>query len=203
MAAGAVCRILALLHLGCELYARMHIGQFLLYCTMRRRLPRDGSWTVYAQCPRSALTAMRLRRHQSQAVVMVVHFNRSQGQEMSDRGLIRRGGAIDREARRIERQTLLGADRVVYPSGFMQLFLTSSIPGLGARPHRVIPNFVPPAVAAAEGPGGDIITIGTVGPRRPAGCSAIGRGSPEAWKGIHVNNRRKRRAGRKSQRTRI
>jgi O-antigen/teichoic acid export membrane protein/glycosyltransferase involved in cell wall biosynthesis len=166
--AAAMCRrVVALFNINAaSLYAEMHLDQVALWYAMRRRLPRDGPWTVYAQCPRSAITAMSLRRLPSQSVVMIVHFNGSQGEEMVDRGWIRYGGIIDREARRIEKQALLGCDRVVYCSGFMRSLLASRIPGLADRPHLVIPNFVPPLAAAAGGPSGDIITIGTLEPRK-------------------------------------
>ncbi|MDP9052702.1 MAG: oligosaccharide flippase family protein [Acidobacteriota bacterium] len=163
----AIGRVVGLLHLRkARLYTWIHIDQFLLRSAMRRHLPPNSPWTIYAQCPRSALAGMGLRRLPSQTVVMMVHFNRSQGEEMSDRGWIKKGGMIDREARAIERQTLLGVDRVVYCSGFMRSFLTSTIPGLAFRPHVVIPNFVQRPLPAEDGPSGDVITIGTIEPRK-------------------------------------
>ncbi|MCU1325305.1 MAG: polysaccharide biosynthesis protein [Bryobacterales bacterium] len=168
VAAGAMRRLVALLPgRAAATYAEIHLDQFLLWRSLRRRLPGgEKSWTVYAQCPRSAIAAMRLRRRESQVVVTMVHFNRSQGQEMVDRGLIRAGGALDRQARRIERQALLGSDRVVFCSAFMQSVLSSSISGLNLRPQRVIPSFVPPPVAQGAGLRGDIITIGTFEPQK-------------------------------------
>jgi glycosyltransferase involved in cell wall biosynthesis len=167
IAAAVLRRIVAVSNVSVAvLYTEIRLDQFLLWCAMRRRLPGHGPWTVYAQCPRSALTAMSLRNMRSQTVVMVVHFNGSQGEEMANRGWIRRGGVIDREAKRIERQTLLGSDRIVYCSAFMRSLLTSRVSGLAERPHMVIPNFVPPPSAPDGGPSGDIITIGTVEPRK-------------------------------------
>jgi O-antigen/teichoic acid export membrane protein/glycosyltransferase involved in cell wall biosynthesis len=164
--AEAVRRVLELFSTSTALYASSHLNQVLLWSLLRSRLPREGPWTVYAQCPRSAVAAMRCRRGASQRVVMIVHFNLSEAAEMANRGLIKRGGIIYKEAMRCEQKALMGADGVVYTSSFMRSHLVSRIAGLAEKPHKILPNFVGALARAADGPSGDIITIGTLEPRK-------------------------------------
>lgn len=166
-AAGALRRILRMCRLSAAtLYMSYKSENLLLYVSLRRRLRRDAAWTVYAQCPRSAAEAMKLRRNSRQTVVMVVHFNRSQAEEMAARGVIRKDGMIFRASQRVERRSLLAADRVVYSSRFMCVHLISRIAGLADKSHAIIPNFVRAPLPAFDGPSGDIITIGTIEPRK-------------------------------------
>jgi PST family polysaccharide transporter len=164
--AGGICRVFALFGTSTARYASLSLRQTLLWSVMRSRLPRNGAWTVYAQCPRSALAAMRCRKGISQRVVMIVHFNISQADEMVDRGWIKRGGAVFANARRCEQKALMGADGVVYCSAFMRLHLISRIAGLAERPYKILLNFISPPALVADGPSGDIITIGTLEPRK-------------------------------------
>jgi O-antigen/teichoic acid export membrane protein/glycosyltransferase involved in cell wall biosynthesis len=166
ISARAVCRVLGLFGRRTAFYASWHLDQALLWSLMRSRLPRKGSWTVYAQCPRSALAALQCRKTTSQRVVMIVHFNLSQADEMADRGCIKRIGLVYSNAQRGEQKALMGADGVVYCSAFMRLHLVSRIAGLAERPYKILPNFISPPVAAVDGPSGDIITIGTLEPRK-------------------------------------
>jgi glycosyltransferase involved in cell wall biosynthesis len=97
---------------------------------------------------------------------MVVHFNVSQSEEMVERGWIKRGGAIYRHAKRCEERALADIDGLVCVSEFMHSHLVSAVPAVANTPYRVIPNFVAPVAGATDGPAGDIITIGTLEPRK-------------------------------------
>jgi|GEM_PF-478698 PST family polysaccharide transporter len=140
--------------------------RWLLGYQMRSVLPRDAPWTVYAQCPPSALIAARRRRTSLQTVVLVVHFNISQADEMVAQGVISRNGWIYRSVWRWEEKGLLAADRIVFVSDFMRQCLMERIPALRGRPYLVLPNFVTTPEAAKNGPEGDIITIGSLEPRK-------------------------------------
>jgi glycosyltransferase involved in cell wall biosynthesis/O-antigen/teichoic acid export membrane protein len=164
--AGAVRRILGIFSKGAARSASDTMGRWLLEFQMDSKLPRNGEWTVYAQCPPSALAAMRRRHLESQQVVLVVHFNISQAEEMADRGLIERGGPIYRRVIQEEEQALLGVDRIVYVSKFMQSCLVDRIPGLAAKVSLVLPNFIKTPAMLPDGPVADIIAIGTLEPRK-------------------------------------
>ena len=163
---GGIRRVLALFGTRTALYASLRLDQVLLWSLMRSRLRRNGAWTVYAQCPRSTLVALRCRKGATQRVVMIVHFNLSQADEMADRGWIKRGGAVYENAKRCEQVALMGADGVVYSSSFMRSHLVSRIAGLAERPYKILPNFVSALARVADGPSGDIISIGTLEPRK-------------------------------------
>ncbi len=164
--AGGVYRALAVFSTRTALHTYSLLHQTLLRSLMNSRLPRDGAWTVYAQCPKSALAALACRKGTHHRVVMIVHFNLSQADEMADRGCIKRGGVRYKNVKRREQEALLGVDGVVYCSVFMRSHLISRIDGLVERPYIVLPNFVSPPVPAADGPSADIIAIGTLEPRK-------------------------------------
>lgn len=142
------------------------MNQWILQRQLRSALPREGSWVVYAQCPWSALAAVRCRRSDSQRVALVVHFNISQSEEMAEQGLIERSGNAYRRIRRREEQALLAVDQVIYVSKFMQDCLIERIPGLSSKQSQVIPNFVREETGLQGGLRGDLITIGTLEPRK-------------------------------------
>jgi glycosyltransferase involved in cell wall biosynthesis len=48
----------------------------------------------------------------------------------------------------------------------MRLHLISRIAGLAAKPYTILPNFISSDAPPADGPEGDIITIGTLEPRK-------------------------------------
>lgn len=141
-------------------------GGWLLDFEMALELPRNGDWTVYAQCPRSALAAMRRRHLSSQQVVLAVHFNISQAEEMADRGLIESDGLAYRNVQQQEKAALLGADRILYVSHFMRSCLVDRIPRLAETPSLVLPNFVATPQLLPDGPRADIIAIGSLEPRK-------------------------------------
>ncbi len=141
-------------------------NRWLLDYEMFAKLPRNRSWTVYAQCPRSALTALRRRHLVSQQVVLAVHFNISQALEMADRGWIERDGPLFARVQQQEEVALLGVDRILYVSHFMRSCLVARIPKLAAKPSLVLPNSVITPPMLPDGPSGDIIAIGTLEPRK-------------------------------------
>jgi len=164
--AGLACRTMGLFSRRASTMTSIFIGEWALARQVRLVLPREGAWRVYAQCPRSALAALRSRRNESQQVVLVVHFNISQAEEMVNHGWIPRSGWFYRWVRRKEDQALLSVDRILFVSKFMQSCLTERLPALVDKPSMVLPNFVHPHAESSDGPEGDVITIGTLEPRK-------------------------------------
>jgi len=164
--AGATRRIVEVFSRSAARSASETMNRWLFRLQIDSKLPRNGEWTVYAQCPRSALAAIRRRHLKSQQVVLVVHFNISQAEEMADRGLIQRDGRAYRRIKQEEEEALLGVDRILYVSKFMQSCLVSRIPKLAAKPSLVLPNFTKTPTMLADGPTADIIAIGTLEPRK-------------------------------------
>lgn len=71
-----------------------------------------------------------------------------------------------RKCRANERASLLGADRIVYVSEFMRTHLLGVVEGLHFRTSLVLPNFVFKPRRSADGAGGDLVTVGTLEPRK-------------------------------------
>jgi len=144
-----------------------HWHEFFLRMALRRRLPETANCIVYAQCPLSVQAALAARRHPHQKIVMVVHFNGSQADEWCDMGKMRRDGAPARRIRALEARILPSLDGIVYVSRYMKRELESRIPPLKCVPNAVIPNFCrPPAETAEVHEPVDIITVGTLEPRK-------------------------------------
>jgi len=144
-----------------------HWHYVFLRCALSIAL-RDGiPITVYAQCTLSAKAALQARKGRQQRVMMVTHTNVSEGDEWAAKGRIRRGGIMDLSIKRMERTILPKLDGLVYVSRFMRETLIQQIPAIDAVRSVVIPNFVaePPAQRPAL-PVADIITIGTLEPRK-------------------------------------
>lgn len=138
----------------------------LLGTVLSRYLSAAQPCVVYAQCPLSAWAAMRARKNGRQRVVLVVHFNRSQAIEWAEKGMIRQDAAIFRAIRRMERELLPRLDGVVYVSHYMRALLERDIPGLASIPFAVIPNFCDPTERTDYEPIGDLISVGTLEPRK-------------------------------------
>lgn len=130
-------------------------------------LGREFRWTrpalVYAQDPRSASAALRVRGGAPVPVVMAVHYNVSQASELVDRGLIRRGSRTDRAIRDFEAAVVAGVDGLVFVSDFMRQQVLDAVPAARHVPSTVIPNFVADAAAPAppDAPR-DCITVGNL-----------------------------------------
>lgn len=138
----------------------------LLGTVLSRHLAPGRSCVVYAQCPLSAWAALRARKNGCQRVVLVVHFNRSQAIEWAEKGMIRRQGAVYYAIRKMEREVLPRLDGVVYVSNFMKRRLERDIPGLASRLSAVIPNFCDPPARNRHEPVGDLVSVGTLEPRK-------------------------------------
>jgi len=144
----------------------------LLWCRLWVLLRRHANCVVYAQCPVSARVALRLRRHPSQRVVMVVHFNVSQADEWVGKGMLHRGSWLDRRIRALELAVLSRVQGLVFVSAFMQRELSHIWPGIHAVSAAIIPNFVKPLAGVAPLPGmagRDLVNIGTLEPRKNQG----------------------------------
>ena len=149
-------------------YRRWHAHY--LTAALRHRLRRAApDATVYAQRPLSADAALRTRRV-GQRVVMATHFNVSQADEWVEKGRIARDGRLYDAIRRFESETLPRLDGIVYVSDYMRGVLEDRLPVLRAVPSVVVPNFLlpvdAPAPDASGGPGGDLITVGSLEPRK-------------------------------------
>ena len=136
----------------------------LLRYRMRKRLPSREAWIVYAQCPGSALTALRLRRRTDQRVVLMVHFYISTADEAVESGRIRDKGPCYRHIRRQENEAFEQVNAVVFCSHFMHREMLSRLPSLSVKPTIVLPNFAALPVRTTDGPSGDIISIGLLAP---------------------------------------
>lgn len=123
---------------------------------------------IYAQCPLSAKAAREACPAARPKVVMVTHFNISQAEEWAGKGKIRHSGAAYTAIRALERDVISSVDGIVYVSRFMQEAIERDIPGARRVPSRIIPNFVwrPSRLPAAGGVRGDLVTIGTLEPRK-------------------------------------
>ncbi|MFW5469143.1 glycosyltransferase family 4 protein [Knoellia sp. CPCC 206435] len=140
-----------------------HWHGIFLYHTLRRRLADTGQCTVYAQCPVSALAALRARSGPHQRVVMAVHFRVSQADEWADKGQIRRGGGAFRAIRRTEQDVLSRVDGLVFVSHWGRAAVSEWLPSVGRVPSRVMHNFVnvPPFEPAAA-PEADLVCVGNL-----------------------------------------
>lgn len=140
------------------------LDEYAMRRELRRRLEGKKAWHVYAQDPVSAAAAIKLRTQPEHRVVMAVHFNVSQAEEMTNRGRIRRDGALYRYIRRQEHDVLESVDVSVVFSSYMKAQLQS----LGAKEGRLIqiPNT---AVEPLQGQAvlyGDLIAVGSLEPRK-------------------------------------
>ena len=137
---------------------------------LRTHLNHQAARAVYAQCPVSASVALGLPAALRGAVVLAVHFNDSQADEWADKGQIRLGGRMYRRIQAFEQKWLPAVDALVFVSRYMQDRVGQRHPECAALPQQVISNFVPtpdkPESTCASGPGGDLICIGTLEPRK-------------------------------------
>jgi len=134
-----------------------------------RRVVRSaaGPLTIYAQGPNVAKAALAIRTTPKQRVVVAVHFNVSVADEWADKGAIARRGRFYAALKRIETEVLPQVDGVVYFSEFMRSQLEETIPGLQGVGSIVNPYFIArPAPCNPPSVTGDIITIGTLEPRK-------------------------------------
>ncbi|MDO9217482.1 MAG: glycosyltransferase family 4 protein [Lacisediminimonas sp.] len=146
-------------------------NEHLLATALRQRLKRYPRCVIYTQCPVSARAALRARTSASQIVVMAVHFNVSQADELVKKGTISYKDPIYRAICNEENRTLQQLDGLVFVSQFMRGQLQHRIPSLAMVPSAVLPNFVPDPGSAAQHQvesqsGSDLISIGSLEPRK-------------------------------------
>lgn len=124
---------------------------------------------VYAQCPNSASAALRASRGSAAyRVVLVVHYNRAESEEVVAKGIARPGGVWCRHLDRVERETLPRVSKLIFVSDYMRRIVNARIPGISSVPQETIMNFPGSAAGGAvvEPAAGDIIAIGTLEPRK-------------------------------------
>jgi glycosyltransferase involved in cell wall biosynthesis len=144
-----------------------HWHAHFLEQVLRRRLRNGEPAIVYAQCPMAARAALRARVSPLQRVVMAVHFNLSEADEWAARGSIASDGPLFRAIRDMEADVLPRLDGLVFVSAFMRKCLLARIPAVLSLPYAVVPNFVDdPGLPIRSLPEGDLISIGTMEPRK-------------------------------------
>jgi glycosyltransferase involved in cell wall biosynthesis len=136
--------------------------ELFLRKALRQRLAQAGDCVVYAQGPSEAKAALRARQGKHQRVIMAVHFRASQADEYAEPGReIKRGSAVFRAIRRLEREVIMQLDGLVYVSEWARDALLKWLPEAAAVPSAVIGN----AVAQVTGerpavPYADLVTVG-------------------------------------------
>lgn len=144
-----------------------YASEHLLATALQQVLKRTPRCVIYAQCPLSVRAALRARMTASQAIVMAVHFNVSQADELVQKGIIAEGDSYYRAICAAENQILPRVDGLVFVSQFMRRQLQRRIPLLSTKPSAVLPNFVPdPGPPTAQEADTDLISIGSLEPRK-------------------------------------
>lgn len=153
---------------GLEMAVRFdrRVRRSFLEIALRRRSRRHPPALVYAQDPLAAHAAMRATRPSGAPVVMVVHYNESQAEELVQRGLINRG-RTEQLIRRFEASVIRRLSGIVYVSDFMRRRIEQDVPAAAPIPSVVIPNFLPdvdfePVPTAPQ----DLISVGSLVPRK-------------------------------------
>lgn len=131
---------------------------------LQRRLNGLDAWCVYAQDPTTARAAVSMRSLPSHRVVLAVHYNVSQGEEMATRGDVRRGDRLYQRILAEEKATLQTVDKVIVFSKFMRDQLVSRF-GVSSG-FVVIPNTAQPPAPTPSVTSRDLITIGSLEPRK-------------------------------------
>lgn len=128
----------------------------------------SGPVTLYAQDPLSACIALNANRAQRCRVVIVIHYNTSQSDELLIQGAAARGGPLCRFIDAAEARALARVDHIIFVSTFMQKEIARRMPATGSVPQSVIPHCAGRAVVqcSAPPPGNDLIAIGTLEPRK-------------------------------------
>lgn len=150
--------------LAVDLYRTGH--GWCLRQALRRHLSGHSKIVIYAQCPVSAAAALRLAPDRQASVVMAVHYNESQADEWADKGAFARNSHPHRRIRDFEAKWLPQLHGLVFVSRFMRDRICAQHPACAALEHAVIPNFVSPPSAAAAGPAAELLSIGTLEPRK-------------------------------------
>lgn len=146
-------------------YNRFH---YLFLKVALQRLLADGKpIVVYAQCPFSAVAALRCRRGKSQRVVMAAHFNGSFADEWIGKGKIEAGDWVHTGIVAVEREALAHVDGLVFDSQYIRRCILGNVPQASTVSSITLPNFVEAPVADSRpARSGDLISIGTLEPRK-------------------------------------
>jgi glycosyltransferase involved in cell wall biosynthesis len=146
-------------------YSRMRSLTFhATRAELQRRLNSLDAWCVYAQDPTTARAAVSMRKLPSHRIVLAVHYNVSQSEEMANRGNLRRGDRLYQRILAEEKATLQAVDKVIVFSKFMrdQLANHSGMP----NQIEVISNTVRPPEEVPSTTSRDLIAIGSLEPRK-------------------------------------
>jgi glycosyltransferase involved in cell wall biosynthesis len=136
-----------------------------LEAALRTHLRKDaGGCTIYAQCPVSAEAALRVRT--TERVALAIHFNVSQADEWADKREIARSGRLFEAIRRQEERVLPAVDGLVFVSEFMREAVQARIPSTTTVPSIVMPNFVRAHEGRGAVPDRDLVTVGSLEPRK-------------------------------------
>lgn len=143
-------------------FARWRMVGRALELAVAREVRRRRPDVVYAQDIRSAGAAIRARGRSGYAVVMVVHFNESEANELVGLEAVRPGSAAHRELEVYEREVLRRLDGMVFVSDYMRRHVLDEVPEAAGVPHATLPNVLDrPATPAPQPPiTGDCITVG-------------------------------------------
>ncbi len=140
---------------------------FLMRRALRKRLEPGTPALIYAQDPVSAEAALSLRDEgYDLEIVLAVHVNLSAAEEWVGKGAIRRGGRLYEQMTMRDRRVLPRMDRLVFVSHFMEEQVLEVVPEIYKVPRYVVPNFVPRTDAEPRPVTADLITIGTLEPRK-------------------------------------
>ena len=131
---------------------------------LRVRVRGHSSWTVYAQDTNSARAALSLNNGGCQRVVLALHFNVSQADEMVSCGILKHGDWLYRRTQRMEREVLAKVDGVVFFSRFMEQQVLRQ--GVDPRSRIVIPNTASKPTPDLKAEPRDLIAIGSPEPRK-------------------------------------
>jgi glycosyltransferase involved in cell wall biosynthesis len=133
-----------------------------------RRISATRPAVIYAQDPISAEAGLRLRdRGYPVEVVLAIHVNRSDADEWVGKGSIAAGGRLYRSMMVRDAAVLPRVNRLVFLSRFVQRQTLEHTPEAGKVPRWVIPNsVVPPPSLRGTPVSGELITIGTLEPRK-------------------------------------
>ena len=140
-----------------------HWHEVFLRNALRRRLADLGDCVVYAQCPLAARAALSARQGPHQRVFMAVHFRISQADEWVDKQQIKRGQAVFRSIRQLEREVIPQVDGLMYVSRWARDALLDWLPEAATVPSVVIGNFVAPLPREPSRESrGDLVTTGNL-----------------------------------------
>lgn len=145
-------------------YFKWH--RVLLARALRARLADGAPAIIYAQTPNAAQAALQTRRNSRQRIVMAVHFGESVARTWIGQGAIPAGGWADKYIRSSELKTIPRVDALVEVSEDSRRDLLSHVPAAASLPHEVIPNFIQRPELPTGRPARDVISIGTLEPRK-------------------------------------